>query len=169
MSIQTANPLHVINPVIMFVDNMLRVHRLINIDSLPYYVAGKPNEELPSTLYQEDVFDACLKHQIKFIVEATMNLDPAKLKIYQDYGTLKWYVPKYMEDRIQEERYDVKVCSSKNIKKVKFLTISLSEIQALPEKGLSLLLLYGALPKKVAKELGLKKVQGQNFSYFKKG
>lgn len=165
MSSHPVAPMSVIQPVILFLDNLLKVHKLIDLDSLEYFIAGKQFEEFPSTIYREDLFDRLYKEKVRFVVESTHNLDPSKMVLDQDFGNMKWYRPKYCAEQ-STTKYDVKVALIKNIKKVKYMTLSLSEIRDLPAQGLRLILIHGPLSKKLCNEFNLKRVKGANFTYF---
>ena len=155
-------------PIILIMDNLLKVHRLVNLDSLAFS-RGRQFEETPSFPYNPQTYHVLLENKIKFRIECNVNIDPDNLRIacpYHDFGKQQWYTPNYME-YVDDVLLDVKF-RSKATNKVRYAQLTLTDVFAELEMGKAELLQLsgGKLTQKQVKQLGLTLVTGELFSYY---
>ena len=163
---ETTEALPKLTPIILLLDNVLKVHKIIDLDSVQFMV-GRQYEELPSFPFTPDKYKLLLKHKIKFRVECNVNIDPDNLRVaceQHNMGNLQWYTPKYV-DYLDDVLFDVKLLNTET-NKVKYARVTLTTLEDMLETYELQLLSGGRLTAKQAKGLGLILVEGEYFSYY---
>ena len=166
---KVASALPKLTPIILLFDNLLKVHKLIDLNSVDFQ-QGKQFEETPSFSYTQEKYELLLDKKIKFRVECNVNIDPENLRIaceQHDFGSQQWYTPKYM-DYLDDVLFDVKLRNPQNTK-VKYFKCTLTELVETYIKGQGLELQQlsgGRLTAKQAKQLGLTLVDSELFAYY---
>lgn len=158
-----------ITPVIIVCDSLLKLHKLIDLNTVDFY-HGRQCEEFPSFTYSKQVYSTMLDAKIKFRVECDQNPDPENLSlacVSHDFGKLKWFTPNYQLDH-DDQMFDVKLALVESPKKVKYTKMCVTDLRALIAEGEWKLmqLAGGRLSKKQADRLNLSLVEGSRFSFY---
>lgn len=149
-----------ITPVIIITDNLLKVNKLIDLNSVDF-VQGRP-DEYPSFTFTSLHYKKLLSANIKFVVESDVNPDLENLvtSVTHDFGKIKWFIPK---SQFEPKLWSVKL---KLGKKVMYCDVSLSDLPSVAVDGWKIVQLSGGkLSKKQAERMKLIYVEGR-FSYY---
>lgn len=158
-----------IKPVIIVMDNVLKLHKLLDLSKVDY-CAGRPNEELPSISYSSEIYSMLLGSKFKFVVESDKNPDPDNLLLESGHhhcGNLKWFTPHYMLN-LDNFLFDVKLSKVSSTKTIKFMRLAYPELVKLLEDNVWKLqqIAGGVLSRKQICLLNVQQIELPGFTFY---